>query len=89
LQRVKSTPVQIRIDTGPWSTKGKHVKIAIGKAWAKVFHTEAILGVKADNPYFVVAVKETQRWGKQIILSFVILCTHFSLVAVFDILISF
>jgi hypothetical protein len=25
-QRVKSTPVQTRIDTGPWSTKGKQQK---------------------------------------------------------------
>jgi hypothetical protein len=43
-------------------------KTSIGKAWAKIFHTEAIPGVKADNPYFVVVVKETQRWGNQIIL---------------------
>jgi hypothetical protein len=34
--------------------------------------------VKSDNPYFVVAVKETQIWGKQIILLFIVLCTHFS-----------
>jgi hypothetical protein len=35
--------------------------------------------VKADNPYFVVAVKETQRWGNEILLSFLLCCTHFSL----------
>jgi hypothetical protein len=45
---------------GRWSTKGKQAKTAIGKAWAKIFHTEAIPGIKADNPYFVVMVKETK-----------------------------
>jgi hypothetical protein len=78
-QRAKNTPVQTRIGTGPWSTKRKHAKTAIGKAWAKFFHTEAIPSVKVDNPYFVVMVKETQRWGKQIILSFVVFCSHFCL----------
>jgi hypothetical protein len=67
----KSEPVQTRIDTGPWTSKSKQAKSAIGKAWAKFFHTEAILSAKADNPYFVVACKETQRWGK-----FVYLCLH-------------
>jgi hypothetical protein len=57
----KSQPVQTRIDTKPWTSKSKQAKSAIGKAWAKFFHTEAIPGVKADNPYFVVACKETQR----------------------------
>jgi hypothetical protein len=45
---------------GRWSTKGKQAKTAIGKAWVKIFHTEAIPGIKADNPYFVVMVKETK-----------------------------
>jgi hypothetical protein len=76
---VKSTPVQTRIDKGPSSTKSKQAKTAIGMACSKVFHTKAIPGVKADNPYFVVVVKETQRWSNQILLSFVVLCTHFSL----------
>jgi hypothetical protein len=31
-QRVKNTPTQTRIDMGPWSTKSKQAKIAIGKA---------------------------------------------------------
>jgi hypothetical protein len=48
-QRVKDTPMQIRIDTGSWSMKSKLAKIAIGKVWAKNFHTEAILGVKAKQ----------------------------------------
>jgi hypothetical protein len=60
-------------------SKSKQAKIVIGKAWAKIFHTEAVPGVKADNPYFIVTVKETQRWGKQRLLSFVVLCTHFYL----------
>jgi hypothetical protein len=60
----RSDPVQTRIDTGPWTSKSKQVKSTIGKTWTKFFHTEAILGAKADNLYFVVACKETQRWGK-------------------------
>jgi hypothetical protein len=60
----KGTPVQTRIDTGSWIVKSKTANTAIGKAWAKLFHTEAIPGVEANNPYFVVACKETQRWGK-------------------------
>jgi hypothetical protein len=60
----KSEPVQTRIDTGPGTSMSKQAKSAIGKAWAKFFYTEAIPGAKADNPYFVVAYKETQRWGK-------------------------
>jgi hypothetical protein len=28
-------PVQIRIDTGPWTSKGKSAKEAIGWAWSK------------------------------------------------------
>jgi hypothetical protein len=71
--------MQTRIDTGPWSTKSKEAKTAIGKALVKVFHTKAIPGVKVDNRYFMVTVKETQRCGKQILLSFIVLCTHFSL----------
>jgi hypothetical protein len=65
--------------------KDKQAKTTIDKAWVKFFHTEAIPGVKADNPYFVVAVKETQRWGNQV---FLLLCTHFFYVNEFDILIS-
>jgi hypothetical protein len=60
----KSEPVQNRIDTGPWTSKSKQAKSAIGKACAKFFHTEVIPSAKADNPYFVVACKETKRWGK-------------------------
>jgi hypothetical protein len=36
-RRGRSQPVQTRIDTGPWITKGKQVKSAIGKAWARFF----------------------------------------------------
>jgi hypothetical protein len=49
------------------------------KGLGQFFHIEAIPGVKADNPYFVVAVKETQRCGNEIVLSFLLCCTHFSL----------
>jgi hypothetical protein len=60
----KSQPIQTRIDTGSWISKSKQTKSTIGKAWAKFIHTEVIPGAKADNPYFIVACKETQRWGK-------------------------
>jgi hypothetical protein len=60
----KSQPIQTRIDTGPWISMSKQAKSAIGKAWAKFYHMEAIPGAKADNPYFIVACKETQRWSK-------------------------
>jgi hypothetical protein len=63
-RKERSQSVQTGIDTGPWITKGKQAKSAIGKAWAKFFHIEAIPDAKADNPYFVVACKETQRWDK-------------------------
>jgi hypothetical protein len=52
-RRGKSELVQTRIDTGPWTTKSNQAKSAIGKAWAKFFHTEAIPDAKADNPYLV------------------------------------
>jgi hypothetical protein len=57
----KSELIQTRIDTWPWTSKSKQAKSAIGMAWAKFFHTKAIPGAKADNPYFVVACKKTQR----------------------------
>jgi hypothetical protein len=60
----RSDSVQTRTYTGPWTSKSKQAKSAIGKAWAKFFHTEAIPGVKAGNPYFVVACKEMKRLGK-------------------------
>lgn len=63
----KEATVQTRIDIGPWTTKSKLAKQAIGKAWAKFFHAEAIPGRKADSPYFSMAVKETQRWGEGIV----------------------
>ncbi|TVU34001.1 hypothetical protein EJB05_15822, partial [Eragrostis curvula] len=62
----KEATKQTRIDTGPWSAKGKIAKSAIGRAWAKFYHAEAINGSKADNPYFAAAIKETQLWGKDI-----------------------
>jgi hypothetical protein len=55
---------QPRIDTGKWTQKGKNAKEAIGKAWGKFFHIAGIPGRQADNPYFVSAIRETQKWGK-------------------------
>jgi hypothetical protein len=50
-------PVQTRIDTGPWNSKGKSAKEAIGWAWSKWFHVSEIPGRNAGNPYFNSAVK--------------------------------
>jgi NADH:ubiquinone oxidoreductase subunit len=59
---------QPRIDTGSWTQKGKNAKHAIGKAWSKWFHYVGVPGRNADNPYFVGAVRETQKWGKYLYL---------------------
>jgi hypothetical protein len=59
-----TAPVQTRIDTGPWTSKGKSAKEAIERAWSKWFHVLGIPGRNADNPYFISAVKQTQQWGK-------------------------
>jgi hypothetical protein len=56
-------PVQTRIDTGPWTSKGKSAKEAIGRALSKWFHVSRIPGRNADNLYFILAVKQTQQWG--------------------------
>jgi hypothetical protein len=36
--------VQTRIDIGPWTSKGKSAKEAIGRAWSKWFHVSGIPG---------------------------------------------
>jgi hypothetical protein len=54
-------PVQIRIDTGPWTNKGKSAKEAIGRAWSKWFHVLGIPGRNVNNPYFISIVKQTQQ----------------------------
>jgi hypothetical protein len=58
-----TAPIQTRIDTGPWTSKGKSAKEAIGWAWSKWFHVSGIPGRNADNPYFISVVKQTQQWG--------------------------
>jgi hypothetical protein len=54
-------PVQTRIDTGLWTSKGKSAKEAIGWAWSKWFHVSGIPDRNAGNPYFISAVKQTQQ----------------------------
>jgi hypothetical protein len=54
-------PVQTRIDTGPWTSKGKSAKKAIGRTWSKWFHVSKISGRNVYNPYFISAVKQTQQ----------------------------
>jgi hypothetical protein len=56
-------PVQTRIDTSPWTSKGKSTKEVIGRAWLKWFHVSGIPGRNVNNPYFISAVKQTQQWG--------------------------
>lgn len=56
-------PVQPRIDIGFFTKKGKQARQAIGESWARFFFTAGIPGRNADNPYFVSAVRETQKWG--------------------------
>src|SRR6266542_1001175 len=56
--------VQPRIDTGSWTAKGKSARAAIGSAWSKFFHTSGIAGRRADDPFFIAAVRETQKWGE-------------------------
>jgi hypothetical protein len=51
--------VQTRIDTGLWTSKGKSAKEVIGRAWSKWFHVSGIPGRNADNPYFILAMKQT------------------------------
>ena len=50
--------MQPRIDTGSWTAKGKSAKAAIGSAWSKFFHTSGIAGRRADDPFFIAAVRE-------------------------------
>ena len=59
---------QPRIDTGSWTQRGKNAKESLGKAWSKWFDIAGVPGRQADNPYFVSAVRETQKWGKFISL---------------------
>jgi hypothetical protein len=61
-------PVQTRIDTGPWTSKGKSTKKVIGQAWLKWFHVSKIPDRNANNPYFISVVKQTQQWGMWIAL---------------------
>jgi hypothetical protein len=69
--------MQPRIDTGSWTQKGKNAKEAIGKAWSKFFHIAGVRGRQADNPYFVSAVKETQKWGKFCFIAMTHMSSHF------------
>jgi hypothetical protein len=55
-----TAPVQTRINTGPWTNKGKSAKEAIERVWSKWFHVSGIPGRNANNPYFISVVKQTQ-----------------------------
>ena len=68
---------QPRIDTGSWTQKGRNAKEAIGKAWSKFFYIAGVPGRQADNPYFVSAVRETQKWGKFSFIGMTPISLHF------------
>jgi hypothetical protein len=68
---------QPRIDTGSWTQKGKNAKEAIGKAWSKFFHIAGVPGRQVDNPYFVSAVRKTQKWGKFCFIAMTHMSLHF------------
>ena len=59
-----SGPRQPRIDIGPWTEKGRGAKSKIGRAWAKFCHATGIPGKKLDDPYFMAAFMETQKYGE-------------------------
>jgi hypothetical protein len=60
-----SRPMQQRIDTGPWTSKGRSLKVILGRAWAKACHAIGIPGRKVDNPYFRAAIVESQKQGNK------------------------
>ena len=68
--------MQPRIDTGSWTQKGKNAKEAIGKAWSKFFHIAGVPGRQADSPYFISAVRETQKWGKFSFIAMIPMIVH-------------
>ena len=63
---LSSAPRQQRIDTGPWTVKGKTSRELLGRAWAKACHAVGIPGRKLDDPYFKAAIMETQKQGNYV-----------------------
>ena len=63
---LSSAPRQQRIDTGPWTVKGRTSKELLGRAWAKACHAVGIPGRKVDDPYFKAAIVETQKQGNNV-----------------------
>ncbi|KAJ1269626.1 hypothetical protein BS78_07G226100 [Paspalum vaginatum] len=56
-------PRQQRIDTGPWTVKGRTSRELLGRAWAKACHAVGIPSRKVDDPFFKAAIVETQKQG--------------------------
>ena len=67
---------QPKIDTGSWTQKGRNAKEAIGKVWSKFFHIAGVPGRQTDNPYFVSAVREAQKWGKFSFIRMTLMSLH-------------
>jgi hypothetical protein len=56
-----SGPRQQRIDTGPWTSKGKSSKEIRGRAWANACYAISHPVRKVNNPYFRAAIMECQK----------------------------
>jgi hypothetical protein len=56
---------QQRIDTGPWTSKGRSSKEILDRAWDKAFHAIGIPGRKVDNTYFMATIVESQKQGNK------------------------
>jgi len=67
---------QPMIDTGSWTQKGKNAKETIGKTWSKFFHIAGVSGRQADSPYFISAIRETQKWGKISFIAMIHMSLH-------------
>jgi len=63
---LSSAPRQQRIDTSPWTVKGRTSRELLGRAWAKACHAIGIPGRKVDDPYFKAAIVETQKQGNNV-----------------------
>ncbi|KAJ1262394.1 hypothetical protein BS78_09G104400 [Paspalum vaginatum] len=56
---LSSASRQQRIDTSPWTVKGRTSRELLGRAWAKACHAVGIPGRKVDDPFFKTAIVET------------------------------
>jgi hypothetical protein len=67
--------VQTRIDTGPWISKGKSVKEAIGRAWSKWFHVSGDPKQERGQSIFYFSSETNSTMGY--VINFVLLWYYF------------